>query len=137
MRVLAALVLVTAAVLAPGLGAADPAQPETTTAAAPAAAAPSPTTAPSATAATAAQSTAPVSAAAPARRPTDDTVVVVGKPQNDNDPDRIVCRKGPPEVGSRIGGGTKCLTARTWKSMRRSSQDALQDVQLRGLSAGR
>lgn len=115
MRVLPAFVFVTAAILAPGLGAADPAQPATTTAAtAPA------TAAPSATATATAQSAAAAAApAAPATASADAGVNL----------DQVVCRSEPPTTGTRLGATRECHTVRQWNERQREDQRLLEQQQ--------
>lgn len=121
MRVLAALVLSSAALLAPGLGAADPAQPNTTTATAPATAAPSPTAA-----ATAQSAQAPAAAAAP-----------VASADNGANLDEIVCRDGAPPTGSRLGATRECHSVREWNDRMKQSQTILEHSQINnGLASG-
>jgi hypothetical protein len=125
MRVLAILVL-SSAILAPGLAAADPAQPETATATASAIASPS------APAATAQSVQAPVTAAAPGSPPVGEHVIVQGTAENDNNGvnlDEIVCRSSPPATGTRLGGGRECHTVRQWNEREREDQRILQQQQ--------
>jgi hypothetical protein len=118
MRVLAVLVL-SSAVLAPGLGAADPAQPEPTTTMQPAPAAPS------ATAAASAQSAqAPAAAAAPTASA--DAGVNL---------DEIVCHSEPPPTGSRLGATRECHTVRQWNEREKEAQSIVGGSQMRGLAA--
>jgi hypothetical protein len=108
MRVLAILFLLSA-ILAPGLAAADPAQPEATTANALATAVPSAT-------AQSAQATAPV---APSTASADAGVNL----------DDIVCRNSPPATGTRLGGGRECHTVRQWNEREREDQELLRRQQ--------
>jgi hypothetical protein len=132
MRVLAVLVL-SSAILAPGLAAADPAQPETTTVTTPA------TAAPSATSAATAQSVQAPTAAA-ASPPAGERVVVRGTAEDDNNGvnlDEIVCRSSPPATGSRLGGGRECHTVRQWNERERNDQRLLQMQQNVGMAGGK
>lgn len=53
---------------------------------------------------------------------------------------RVVCRKLPPPLGSRLGGRTVCMTQREWDEQRSGAQRELERMQripsARGPGAG-
>lgn len=131
MQLLQALALMTVALLAPGLGVADPVQPGTATAASPATAMPSTTASPSATAAPMAQSAQAPTAAPPL--PPGEKVAVQSTAQNANNGvnlDEIVCRNEPPPTGSRLGATRQCHTVREWNDRMKESQAIVSRSQM-------
>jgi hypothetical protein len=134
MRVPAAFVLTMAAILAPGLGKANPAHPQPMTGPASASETPSPNAVPSATAAATVKSAQAPNATA---KPGAEQVVVHGKAQNDNVADSlnaIVCHNAPPPIGSRLGGALECYTIRQWNDRKRDARRSLENIQMRALS---
>jgi hypothetical protein len=132
MRVSAIFVFAASAMLTPGVTAADPAQPASTTAASPVTA----TSPPNAAPAMNQRGTAPVSRTTRPLRPAAETVIVDGRAQNDDMLDRIVCRPEPPRTGSRLGGESECHTIREWNDFQKASQSAFDNIQIRALSGG-
>jgi hypothetical protein len=53
-----------------------------------------------------------------------------------SDLDKVVCKKMPPPIGSRIGAHTVCQTQQQWQAQMRDSQDFIRDQQQKGLSGG-
>jgi hypothetical protein len=52
----------------------------------------------------------------------------VAQPAN-TDLDQVVCRKSPPPVGTRLGGGRECHTQREWNDRQAQAQKQLQTMQ--------
>ena len=59
----------------------------------------------------------------------DEKVIVTGQPEHHWDPDEVICKKGDPPAGSRIGRGQVCHTAARWKSIKANSDDDLRAIQ--------
>ena len=72
-----------------------------------------------------AATTAPATTAAPASTTTDATAA-----STDTDPDRIVCKEGPPPTGSRLGATRECHSQREWDRIQQEQQEALTRQQL-------
>ncbi len=54
-----------------------------------------------------------------------------------NDPNRIVCKSGPPPTGTRLPGARVCKTQQQWDQERQDAQDELNRIQVqRGLGPG-
>ena len=53
-----------------------------------------------------------------------------------SNPDQIVCRRTAPPTGSRLGGGRECHSQREWDQRAEEARKALQEDQMRGLTAG-
>ena len=125
MRLPAVFAFATAIMLAPGLAAADPAQPQSSISA----------TLPSPAMQAPAVS---VSAVPPPRLPAAETVVVTGQAEHDDDADlgRIVCHAEPARTGSRLGAERECYTERQWNNRKKESQRILDGYQIRDLSGG-
>ncbi|MBU6444864.1 MAG: hypothetical protein KGR48_13245 [Alphaproteobacteria bacterium] len=51
-----------------------------------------------------------------------------------HDPNRIVCKSGPPPTGTRLPGARVCKTQQQWDQERQDAQDELNRIQVqRGL----
>ena len=60
----------------------------------------------------------------PAPAPT----VTAATPQT-NDPDQVICRTGPPPIGSRIGATRECHTQREWDRMHEEQRHVIETHQ--------
>jgi hypothetical protein len=64
-------------------------------------------------------------------------VVLIGTPMqaaeqtstHRNDPNEIICKLVPPEIGSRLGGGRQCATRRAWDERRKRDRELTEDAQ--------
>lgn len=45
------------------------------------------------------------------------------------DPDQVICRTGPPPIGSRIGATRECHTQREWDRMRQEQRRIIETHQ--------
>jgi hypothetical protein len=53
------------------------------------------------------------------------------------DPNRIVCKSGPPPTGTRLPGARVCKTQQQWDQEQQDARDELNRIQVqRGLSPG-
>jgi hypothetical protein len=70
----------------------------------------------------------PMQAAAPATpEGTEEVSIVAGR----YSPNEIICKKVPPVLGTRLGGGKLCATRRSWDARRWRDRADLEDAQAR------
>ncbi len=55
---------------------------------------------------------------------------------NQNDPDRIVCKSGEPLVGSHLPGPRVCHTLKEWDTIAHQNQQNLENAQNKHLLTG-
>jgi hypothetical protein len=53
-------------------------------------------------------------------------------PQQKADEDKVVCRKEPPPVGSRLGGRKVCRTVKEWRRIDEDARAAAGEMQQQG-----